>query len=260
VRELSTSWLRNVPALRATDLRAKLLENDLTLAPLDVVASALETIALRAEQADPRAREVLAAAATTLTSPAHSGLVDALREEATRAGHLALARLLRRRATQVSLEQPPPAERQAGAMPAGRAFTLGERRALARGRDRTLLDRLLRDPHPLVIRNVLGNPRITEDDIVRLAARRPTFPDVQAEIAKSSRWSARPRVRLALVQNPFTPPSISVPLVALLLRPELEQVVGATDLPAVVRGAASELLERRPPVREPEGTEPPTIN
>ena len=44
-----------------------------------------------------------------------------------------------------------------------------------------------------------------------------------------------------------------MPLVRLLVRPELQQVTAAADVPAVVRAAASELLERRPPVPAREG-------
>src|SRR5205814_396625 len=88
-------------------------------------------------------------------------------------------------------------------------------------------------------------PRITEDDVVRLAAKRPTFPDVQAEIAQSPKWSVRVRVRLALVQNPFTPPAISVPLLPMLVRPELDQVMAATDVPPIVRSAVEERHDDR---------------
>ncbi|HVY44664.1 MAG TPA: hypothetical protein VHB21_02250, partial [Minicystis sp.] len=122
--------------------------------------------------------------------------------------------------------------------------------ALARRSSRVALDRLLRDPHPVVIHNVLLNPRLTEEDVVRLAARRPAYADVLVEIARHPDWSQRARVRRALVQNPFTPAEVAVPLVRLLIRPELREVLAAPDVPAIVRAAAKELLERRPPVPE----------
>jgi hypothetical protein len=45
-----------------------------------------------------------------------------------------------------------------------------------------------------------------------------------------------------------TPPELAVPLVRLLIRPELREVLAAPDVPALVRAAAGELLDRRPPV------------
>ncbi|NUP05332.1 MAG: hypothetical protein HOW73_04640 [Polyangiaceae bacterium] len=242
--------MRAIPTFKETQLRTSFVAADIASHPLEIIAEALEEIALLAEQAHPAAREALAAALPTLTDPARDELVVALRAEAQEKGHFALARMLRRRTglRDGAHEVPDPSQRHPGEARVGRALTLGERKALARARDRDVLDRLLRDPHPHVIRNILENPRITEDDVVRLAARRPTFPDVQAEIAKSARWGIRQRVRLAIVQNPFTPPAISVPLLSLLVRPELEQVIAATDVPPILRSAAIELVERRPPI------------
>ena len=97
---------------------------------------------------------------------------------------------------------------------------------------------------------LLCNPMITETDVMRLAARRPAYPEVIAEIARSPAWATRARVRMAIVQNPGSPPEIAVPLLRLLIRPELAQVIAAADVPRIVRAAAAELLDRRPPVPE----------
>ncbi|HEX6836473.1 MAG TPA: hypothetical protein VF334_07855, partial [Polyangia bacterium] len=104
----------------------------------------------------------------------------------------------------LSSQPPPPGTPQPAAPLGGRELTLGERKSLARSRRREMLDRLLRDPDESVLTILLGNPRITEDDVVRLAAKRPGRGDVLAEIARSTRWAHRPRVRIALVMNPAT--------------------------------------------------------
>jgi hypothetical protein len=159
---------------------------------------------------------------------------------------------VRRRSRTDAAPDPPPKldERLLATSSSGRVLTLGERRALARRPSRAAFDKLLRDPHPMVVENLLANPRLTEDDVVRMVARRPAYPSVLAEVARHPVWSQRARVRMALVQNPGTPVELAVPLVRLLIRPELNQLIAAPDLPAVVRAAAAELLERRPPVPE----------
>jgi hypothetical protein len=248
MRGLAERWLTTVPAIKEIGLRATFVGGQIAACEVGTLAAALEDVCVLAEQADPRARDVLGAAASTLTDPSHDARLEELRVEAQARGYFALARLLRRKANASTLGAPDPSERVALDVRVGRPLTLGERKTLARGHDRFMLDRLLRDPHPLVIRNVLSNPRITEEDVVRLAARRPTYADVQSEIAKAVKWSVRPRVRIALVQNPYTPPGISVPLLALCVRPELDQVLAATDVPPIVRGAAFDLRDRRPPV------------
>lgn len=247
--KLAASWLALVRGVTDRALRQHVIAHAMaTTTPADL-ATALEVVARLAEQADAHARDVLAAWVPTMTDPGHASYFDAVREVADAEHLLALGRLLRRPRRGVELDAREPDERPTGNLPQGRALTLGERKALARGRDRFMIDRLLRDPHPHVIAIVLGNPRVTEDDVIRLAARRPTYPDVQGEIARSPRFGHRPRVRMALVQNPFTPTTISVPMVSLLLRPDLASVLEATELPPVVRAAAVELLQRRPPIR-----------
>lgn len=255
-RLLADRWLGCVPALATTTLRARFMRSEILQEPLAEVAHALDDVCWLAEQAQSPGREVLASAMPTLSDPDLAGRLEELRGAAARGSLLSLARLLR----------PPPNEPGAPVpvdetvlltAPGGRTLTLGERKAAARRPDRFAIDRLLRDPHPAVIRNLLDNRRLTEDDVVRLAARRPNYAEVVTEIARHPDWSARVRVRLAMVQNPYTPKHISVLWMRLLTRPELRQVIAATDVPQVVRAAAVELLERRPPV--PESSRPPSM-
>ncbi len=249
--DLAARWSRSVPSLREASLRVAYLRVELVERPLVDVAAALDALSGRAEQADPLSREVLAAVVTTLADPALDPLADALRRIADREAMLPLSRLLRRRARgEAQPEGPAVDERMLATSSSGRVLTLGERRALARRPTRAAFDKLLRDPHPMVVKNLLENPRLTEDDVLRMATRRPPYPEVLAEIARHPGWSQRPRIRMAIVMNPGSPPEIAVPLVGLLIRPELAQVLSAPAVPALVRAAAKDLLERRPPVPE----------
>ncbi|WP_437958235.1 hypothetical protein WME76_00340 [Sorangium sp. So ce119] len=247
---LAERWRRAVSSLKELRLRVAYVRSELLRDDLPSIARALDDLCRDAEQASPVARDVLGAAVPVLADPELSERVEQLRELAASGALLSLSRLLRRkpRRHEAQSTSPAPDERHVATSGAGRALTLGERRALARRPTRAAFDALLRDPHPLVIRNLLGNPRLTEDDVVRLAARRPAIPEVVTEIARHPEWPQRSRVRMAIVQNPGAPPEIAVPMVRLLLRPELMQLVAAPDVPAVVRAAARELLERRPPV------------
>lgn len=120
-------------------------------------------------------------------------------------------------------------------------LTLGRRKFIARCHDRARLDRLLYDPDPAVVHNLLRNPHLTEQDVVRLAARRPTRAVIQQEIHRS-RWGDRYRVRMSLVCNPYTPPELSVKLCGFLLRKELRQVARDTNLHRLVRDEARQIL------------------
>lgn len=247
--KLAASWLSIAQGVMDRSVRQHAIARSMYEVSHAELAEALEEVARLAEQTHAQARDVLSAWLPTMTNPEHADYFEVVRELADAEHLLALGRLLRKPKQPGGAEPRDPHERPTANLPPGRTITLGERKSLARGRDRFMIDRLLRDPHPHVIAIVLGNPRVTEDDVIRLAAKRPTFPDVQGEIARSSRFGHRPRVRMALVQNPYTPTTISVPLVSLLLRPDLASVLEATELPPVVRAAAAELLRRRPPVK-----------
>lgn len=248
---------RVLPRLRESAARAAYLRNEIETRPALEVAIALDGVCGAAEQADPVARDVLASVVTLLVEPAMAPRFANLRRLADEHALLPLGRLLRKPAP--SREAAPDdvsvPQRVATARD-GRPLTLGERRALARRPSRAALDKVLLDPHPMVIRNVLGNPRLTEDDVLRLVARRPAVPDAIAEVARHPSWSQRARLRMAILQNPGTPPEISVPLVRLLVRPELRRLLHSPDVPKVVRAAAKELLERRPPVPERDDVPP----
>jgi hypothetical protein len=219
------------------------------------LAHALDAVCERAEQAEASAREALIAIVDALNADGMDEVVQRLREHAAGESLLALDRLIR------SPPQLPRRDASATggasrtgilAAPSGRPLTLGERKSLARRPDRDTMERLLGDPHPDVIHRLLRSARVLEDDVIRLAAKRPGRADVLAEIARSTKWSHRPRVRMALVMNPATPPEIASRVAGLLLRPELEQVVSSPAVPASVRAVCLEHLERRPPVEERE--------
>lgn len=119
----------------------------------------------------------------------------------------------------------------------GRPLTLGERKSLARRGDRNLIARVVRDPDPSVIRILLGNPAVTENDVVRLCAARPLPSRVQREVFRSPRWVTRYRIRLTLVLNPYTPLDVALQLALHLTLPDQRRVADSQDLSGVLREA-----------------------
>jgi hypothetical protein len=249
--QLSKRWQR---APRALDggVRVAYLATEIESHPLALVAEALDDVCGAAEQAAPDARELLVSLVDLLAGDRGASLAEKLREHAAQHALLALSRLLRRPASGSSrVSGPGNAEGRIPDYGTGRTLTLGERKALARRPTRKAMEKLFADPHPVVIRTLLQNPKVVEDDVLRLAARRPNDPAVLTEVAGSPRWAHRVKVRIAIVLNPATPPAIAIPLLALLVRPELKLVADAADLAPALRAAAHDLLIRRPPVRTP---------
>ncbi|MGD8861254.1 MAG: hypothetical protein PVI30_14700, partial [Myxococcales bacterium] len=114
-------------------------------------------------------------------------------------------------------------------------------KALARRNDRDLITRVLRDPHPDVIRILLGNPALTEEDVVRLWARRPASREVQREVFGSPRWIVRYTVKTALVLNPYTPVDVALQIAPHLKAQDLRRVARSNDLRTELRQACGQL-------------------
>jgi hypothetical protein len=131
-------------------------------------------------------------------------------------------------------------------VPGTRPLTLGERKSLARSWDRSVLERLLVDPHVDVVRLLLANPHLTEDDVLRIATARKASGAVLGLVLRSRRFGTAPRIRRALVRNPRLPQATALRLLGLLNRRELEEI--AQDPHLAPRLAAAVRRRLRPPL------------
>jgi hypothetical protein len=125
--------------------------------------------------------------------------------------------------------------------------SVGARCTVARGRDRNQLDRLLHDRDHRVIAILLDNPILREQDVVKIAAMRPTRPEVLELLARHRRWASRYAVRKAIACNPHTPPPISRRLVPTMLKQDLTALVDAGSIPEEVRQQARAMIKRGGP-------------
>jgi hypothetical protein len=279
-------WRAVVPSLRTAGLRVAYLRAQLVEAPLDDVAGAIDVLGNDCDAADPTAATVMHALVALLTEasidPKVAETRDALRAIARARSLHTLGRLVRRpyvaptrglhhepsdaehlhharsdesaATLDIAIEEEAPHEKGVPDYGKGRPLTLGERKSLARRPPAEMLPRLLADPHPDVIRMVLGSSRLTEELVVRVATKRPGRAEVLGEIARHPRWCHRPRVRLSLVLNPATPVDVAIAMSALLLRGELQLVSTSQAVHPALRAAALERFGRLPPMPKGDGS------
>jgi len=138
------------------------------------------------------------------------------------------------------------AERRIPSLDKDREVTLGERRALARSRDRHIIDRLLRDPDEGVIKNLLQNSRVRERDVLLIASTQPISGAVLEVVFRSDRWGNRREIQLALLQNPYTPTLITRALVELVDEAGLRSVALAQSIEENVLALVQEKLRSLP--------------
>jgi hypothetical protein len=227
-------------------LRVGWLRERIAVSAVSEACQVFNELCEQSERSDPGAREAQFALALAVISLGDHESIDALRRFAQSARLLSLERLLRR-GPPPSMIPPDVAVPDYGR---GRELTVGERRSLARRPNRQSLEKLLGDPHPLVIRQLLQNPKLTENDVVRLVAKRPLRPALLEELAQAPNWLCRRRVRMSVLLHPSSPTQLAMPLLGVCTRSELREIVGGSDAPVLLRATALELLERRPPLRE----------
>ena len=124
--------------------------------------------------------------------------------------------------------------------------SLGRRKTLARTVSGDLLDRILQDTHPDVIRNALLNPKVSEPLVVRLCARRPVPPELLRVVAES-RFQNRLAVKRSAVQNPYCPLPLACQWVASMPRQDLLRLAHDANLRQELRETARRLLEEKAP-------------
>ena len=91
---------------------------------------------------------------------------------------------------------------------------------------------LVQDKDPQVLYALLKNPRLTVDEVVRVAKSAYLTYQTAELLLKTSQWAASVEVRTALVHNAKTPPTF-----ALRILPSLPEA----EIKAIARGAATSM-------------------
>jgi len=125
-----------------------------------------------------------------------------------------------------------------------RALTPPQKILLAPKADRVTRALLVQDSDPQVLFALLKNPRLSIDEVVRIA--KSSFLSFQAAelILKTSPWMSNLDVRLALIQNAKTP----VPF-ALRILPTLPD----SEVRAIAKGAATSMALRQAAIKRVTG-------
>jgi len=124
-------------------------------------------------------------------------------------------------------------------------ISLGQRRSMSKRNIKDTIDRLLSDPDPMVIGNILNNPRVTEREVLKIASKRPNSPAILALLSSHRVWSKRYAVIKAIAQNPYTQPRISVALLELMLSQDLKRIADDSTVHPQVSLSAKDLLNER---------------
>jgi hypothetical protein len=126
-----------------------------------------------------------------------------------------------------------------------RALPYAEKIILATRTDRSERAVLIQENDPRILYYLLKNPRITTEEVLRIARMTSLSAMVADQIAKTSQWSSNQEIRSALVNNPRTAPSLALKLLGTLSEPEIRQIAKSTAVSQPLKQAAVRILMSR---------------
>jgi PilZ domain-containing protein len=120
-----------------------------------------------------------------------------------------------------------------------------EKLLLAPKADRSERQVLIQDNDAQVLFSLLKNPRITTEEVIRIA-RSPLLSSLAAElIAKTTIWASNSEIRAALVHNPRTPTPLAIKLLPTLPEPEIRQIAKTGGVSQALKQAALRIVVNR---------------
>jgi hypothetical protein len=105
-------------------------------------------------------------------------------------------------------------------------MSAGERTALARAPSHGIVELLLDDADPAVLRALAGNPRALESDVLRLVSRQGVPAEFLIWLATQSSWGLRRAVMRLLAVHPRTPAAVALRLILALSPADREAIRG----------------------------------
>ncbi len=120
-----------------------------------------------------------------------------------------------------------------------------DRVRLAMKGDREARNILIRDPNRIVSQAVVANPRITEQEIEKIAAMRTVTEDILRQIASNRQWARNYTVMHTLARNPRTPMANVLTILSRLQLRDLAALSKNRNVSDAVRRQAMRLSQAR---------------
>jgi hypothetical protein len=122
---------------------------------------------------------------------------------------------------------------------------LGQKITLARRAPARIAGALLAEGHPPVVKAALGNPNLTEAQVLRVLSRDKLPPRVVQSIAQDAKWSQVYNVRIALIRQPSTTLTTVLAFLPELTISDLRELVAPGILAENLRHYLQAEIQRR---------------
>lgn len=124
-------------------------------------------------------------------------------------------------------------------------LTMAQKVKLALSGNKSARAVLIKDSNKMVSISVLKNPRITEEEVLKLTSSKGTPEDLLRQVAGNKEWVKNYNVKLGMASNPKTPLAISIKLLDTLFEKDLAKIAKSKNIPSVLASTARRKLESR---------------
>jgi len=101
---------------------------------------------------------------------------------------------------------------------------------------------LIKDPSRIVVAAVIKSPKITEEEILKVAQNKQANDEAIRIITINKEWLKNYSIRLALVYNPKTPPGVALRLMPYLSKKDIRDLAGSKNVSSLIGSNAKKLL------------------
>lgn len=119
----------------------------------------------------------------------------------------------------------------------------GQKLKLALSGNKSARDILIKDSNKVIATSVLKNPRITEEEVQKVANTKGTNDDMLRQIARNKEWVKSYAIRVGMLTNPKTPLQVSLKLLDSVYEKDLQGLAKSKNVPHALAAAARRKLE-----------------
>jgi hypothetical protein len=124
-------------------------------------------------------------------------------------------------------------------------MTVSEKIKLATVGNREARNILIKDPNRIVIMAVMNSPKLKEEDVLSYATNRSLSDEVVNQISLKREWLQNYKIKLALIKNPKTHPTVSLKLLNHILEKDLINIAKDKNVNPLVSRQALRVLDKK---------------
>lgn len=126
-----------------------------------------------------------------------------------------------------------------------KSLTVGQKIKVALTGGKSIREFLVKDTNKVVCSAVLKNPRITEDEVMRVITSKSTSDDMLRQVGRHKEWTKNYNIKLNMVLNPKTPLQTSLKFLDHLYEKDLISIAKGKNVPSVLASAARRKMDAK---------------